>query len=167
MDRPGFGQATFLANHFRFIQEDGTKVVLRDADAKKRKHRPARLSLVSGRQKRKLELASPDSIISLLATPSVHLQVPACARKQGSGHSCFGHKAQLFTPSASHNAPMRKRRRVSHKDFVDRENASFHTHWRASRDLRSQPAPPPASVADRFQATRGRVLAKKGICSGE
>ncbi len=139
------GQVTVLANHFPCTREDGTKVVLRDADAKKRRPKLACISLALGKQKRKLGPASPDSITSLsVSRPS----------------------AEFFTYGASRGAPARKCRRVSHKGIVDRESASFHEHCRASRDLRGQPAPPPISAADRLQAIRGRVLAKKGNCSG-
>jgi len=59
-----------------------------------------------------------------------------------------------------------KRKRPTSKDVEDRENASFHTHWRASRDQRLQLATPPSSATDRLQALRCRVLAKKRNCGG-
>ena len=77
------------------------------------------------------------------------------------------HSHEFFASARPIEPPAFKRRRVTHKDIVDRENASFHTHWRASRDLRPPPLPPPISAADRLQAVRDRVIAKKGNCSGD
>ena len=53
-----------------------------------------------------------------------------------------------------------KRKRPTSKDVEDRQNASFHMHWRASRDQRLQLVTPVVSATDRLKALRERVLAK-------
>jgi hypothetical protein len=68
---------------------------------------------------------------------------------------------------ASSGASAPKLRRITDKGILDRESVSFDTHWRASRALKGQPAPPPVSAAHRLQAFRERVLAKRGSCSGD
>ena len=53
-----------------------------------------------------------------------------------------------------------KRKRPTSKDVEDRQNASFHMHWRASRDQRLQLVTLVVSATDRLKALRERVLAK-------
>ena len=56
---------------------------------------------------------------------------------------------------------MPKRKRPTSNDAEDRENASFHTHWRASLDQRLQLVTRTVSATDRLKALRERVLAKR------
>ena len=94
--------------------------------------------------------------LSSAAAPVVSAQTPA-------QEECFEYSREVCPDSAT----VGKRRRTTLKDIEGGQNALFHAHWRASRDLEGQPAPPPISAADRFQAIRERVLAKKENCSRE
>ena len=84
--------------------------------------------------------------------------------QQASSSSCTVPVQHTGQPSVS-TPPLKgdrdKRKRATQKDFEDRGNASFHTHWRHERDLRSQPAPPAMSASERLRALRDRVLAKR------
>ena len=155
---------TVLANHFPCVREDGSKYFIRDSDAKARKTKFACTARGKGKRKLGNVSASPDSLSSLLCVPGIKPQeaVRACHPPKEVVHS-----HEFFACARPIERPAFKRRRLTHEDFVDRENASFHTHWRASRDLRPPPLPPPISAADRLQAIRDRVIAKKGYCGGD
>ena len=155
---------TVLANHFPCVREDGSKYFIRDSDAKARKTKFACTARGKGKRKLGNVSASPDSLSSLLCVPCIKPQeaVRACHPPKEVVHS-----HEFFACARPIERPAFKRRRVTHEDFVDRGNASFHTHWRASRDLRPPPLPPPISAADRLQAIRDRVIAKKGYCGGD
>ena len=64
------GQITVLANHYTFHNQDGTKSIIRDSDGKRCKPRFVKPVLARGGKKRKRELASPNSLDSMMETPS-------------------------------------------------------------------------------------------------
>ena len=146
------GRCTVLANHFPFTSADGTKKHIRDSDAKKRvsRQKPLRGKLPVARPKP----PSPNSVTSLLSVPSFS---PQPSNKTGKPQAVFHDYA---TPILKGNR-VPKRKRPTSKDAEDRENASFHTHWRAFRDQRLQLVTPTVSATDRLKALRERVLAKR------
>ena len=145
------GVVTFEANHHRIevVRRDGSvgSSVVRDSQPgpKPKDKRPRSTGIP--------HMRAP---LSSAAAPVVSAQTPA-------QEECFEYSREVCPDSAT----VGKRRRTTLKDIEGGQNALFHAHWRASRDLEGQPAPPPISAADRFQAIRERVLAKKENCSRE
>ena len=152
------GQITVLANHYTFHNQDGTKSIIRDSDGKRCKPRFVKPVLAHGSTKRKRELASPNSLDSMMETPSFS----ACTALADAGRKLPApQRHALCIADSGRKLPATTSRKVTHKDFVDRDNALFHAHWRASRDLKGQLASPPISATDRLKALRERILAKK------
>ena len=147
------GQITVLANHYTFHNQDGTKSIIRDSDGKRCKPRFVKPVLAHGGAKRQHELASPNSLDSMMETPSFS----ACTALADAGRKLPApQRHALCIADSGRKLPATKRRKVTHKD-----NALFHAHWRASRDLKGQLASPPISATDRLKALRERILAKK------
>ena len=61
----------------------------------------------------------------------------------------------------------RKRKRVSLRDFDDRDNATFHANWRINRDARPPDAPPPVAATDRTAALRARIAERNANVGAE
>ena len=145
-------QITVLANHYPFTNSEGTKSILRDSEAKKR--RPKIALKAWGKVKRKLghEACSPDSVASMLKVPKVsHSRAPPCRQSVERERAFFCDKHKRSHP------PSVKRRRFVYKDLVDRHNADFHHAWKANRDGMVAFTPPTHSAPVRLKAIHDRL----------
>ena len=145
------GKCTYAANHFPIVGPDGAKKHIRDSDAKARGSRAKPPS--STAKTEKPVAPSPDSCTSVLSTPGFTLD-----KQPGAGST---RTSSFMSTPVPEGRRVPKRKRLTQRDFSDRENASFHTYWLGERDLRPPPAPPPVSATERLKALRERLLAKQ------
>ena len=150
------GRCSAPANHFPITDPDGGKRFIRDSEAKRRV--AVRTTGVMKPPSVGAIKPSPNSLDSCMKVPSFRLQWKTDGRPKG-----ISFCTSTPRPEGSRGY---KRKRPTSKDVEDRENASFHTHWRASRNQRVQLATPPVSATDRLEALRCRLLAKKRNCDG-